>query len=248
MRQYSIFTVTDESYKYYTEVFFKSLNKINMDLVKNVYVCDQGMSEGQRDFVKSFDKVQIINPVNKINEKTEIVWDETWLKKVGSKTENLLKLVEDNEEPIVMIDVDSMFIKDFYDLLDFDKDVQVAHRPPNFPDYIASFVCINKKTGIDFINRWIKNINNLPQAPKETRALCNTISEFKNSVNEFEIGDLPVEQIHFYGQESDCEKNDTRVAHFKGYSKTKYLGNKEDFQNRTGLRGYNERLKEYINV
>ena len=31
MRQYSIFTVTDESYKYYTEVFFKSLNKINMD-------------------------------------------------------------------------------------------------------------------------------------------------------------------------------------------------------------------------
>ena len=75
MKQYSIFTVTDESYKYYTEVFFKSLNKINMDLVKNVYVCDQGMSEGQRDFVESFDKVQIINPVNKINEKTEIVWD-----------------------------------------------------------------------------------------------------------------------------------------------------------------------------
>ena len=34
MKQYSIFTVTDESYKYYTEVFFKSLNKINMDLVK----------------------------------------------------------------------------------------------------------------------------------------------------------------------------------------------------------------------
>ena len=70
MKQYSIFTVTDESYKYYKEVFFKSLNKINMDLVKKVYVCDQGMSEGQRDFVKSFDKVQIINPVNKINEKT----------------------------------------------------------------------------------------------------------------------------------------------------------------------------------
>ena len=67
-----------------------------MDLVKNVYLCDQGMSEGQRDFVESFDKVQIINPVNKINEKTEIVWDKTWLKKVGSKTENLLKLVEDN--------------------------------------------------------------------------------------------------------------------------------------------------------
>tara|TARA_E500000318_G_C3537652_1_gene203329 strand:- start:137 stop:883 length:747 start_codon:yes stop_codon:yes gene_type:complete len=248
MKQYSIFTVTDESYKYYTEVFFKSLNKINMDLVKNVYVCDQGMSEGQRDFVNSFDKVQIINPVNKINEKTEIVWDKTWLKKVGSKTENLLKLVEDNDEPIVMIDVDSMFIKDFYDLLDFDKDVQVAHRPPNFPDYIASFVSINKKSGVNFISRWIHNINNLAETPKETRALCNTINEYKKSSEDFIVGDLPVEQIHFYGQESECESNNTRIAHFKGWSKTKYLGTKDDFHNRTSLRGYDERLKEYINV
>jgi len=289
-QKYSIFTLTDSKYFLFTEVFLKSLfSKLNLELIEKVYVCDQGLEPQQRKFVESFDKVEIVNPVEKIEGQTGLVWDKVWLEKVGSKTQNLLKLVNENPEPIVMIDIDSMFIKDFYDLLDFEKDIQIAHRPlqdPSYiasfvsinkktcikfikdfydlldfekdiqiahrplqdPSYIASFVSINKKTCIEFIEDWIRNISRISKIPYETKALALTLNELNHS--NFQVGQLPVEQIHFYDQEQYVDTNDTRIAHFKGWtgSMSKVFGSKEDFESRTFTRGYQERLKEYIDV
>jgi len=248
-QKYSIFTLTDSKYFLFTEVFLKSLfSKLNLELIEKVYVCDQGLEPQQRKFVESFDKVEIVNPVEKIEGQTGLVWDKVWLEKVGSKTQNLLKLVNENPEPIVMIDIDSMFIKDFYDLLDFEKDIQIAHRPLQDPSYIASFVSINKKTCIEFIEDWIRNISRISKIPYETKALALTLNELNHS--NFQVGQLPVEQIHFYDQEQYVDTNDTRITHFKGWtgSMSKVFGSKEDFESRTFTRGYRERLKEYIDV
>ena len=248
-QKYSIYTVTDNEYFLYTEVFLKSLfSKLNTELIEKVYVCNQGLTDKQLEFVKSFEQIEIINPIEKIEIQTDKVWDEAWLEKVGSKTKNLLKLVSEKPEPIVMIDVDSMFIKDFYDLLDFEKDIQVASRPFTSPPYIASFVSMNKKTSIKFLESWIKNLSKINILPKETKALCMTIEQMIG--DEFKVGDLPVEQIHSYDKEKFIEENDTRITHFKGWSgsMSMKIGTKEDFESRTITRGYKKRLKEYIDV
>ena len=54
--------------------------------------------------------------------------------------------------------------------------------------------------------------------------------------------------LHFYDKEKFIEENDTRIAHFKGWSgsMSMKLGTKEDFESRTHTRGYEERLKEYV--
>ena len=99
-----------------------------MDKINKVYVCDLGHTATERDFIKSFEKVELIEPIKKLNPSKNL-WDNDWLEIVGSKTENLLRLFKEKDESIVMIDIDSMFIKDFYDLLDFESDIQIAHRP-----------------------------------------------------------------------------------------------------------------------
>ena len=113
-QKYSIFTISDSTYFRFTEVFLKSLfSKLDKDKVERVFICDLGHTDEEKKFITSFDKVQLIQPIKKIDV-SKSLWDTNWLSKVGSKTENLLKLVNDRAEPIVMIDVDSMFIKDFY--------------------------------------------------------------------------------------------------------------------------------------
>ena len=105
---------------------------------------------------------------------------------------------------------------------------------------------MNKKTCVKFIESWIENLSKINNLPKETKALCMTIEQMVG--DEFEVGDLPVEQIHFYDKEKFIEENDTRIAHFKGWSgsMSMKLGTKEDFESRTHTRGYEERLKEYV--
>ena len=87
-----------------------------MDKINKVYVCDLGHTATERDFIKSFEKVELIEPIKKLNPSKNL-WDNDWLEIVGSKTENLLRLFKEKDESIVMIDIDSMFIKDFYDFL-----------------------------------------------------------------------------------------------------------------------------------
>lgn len=247
-QKYSIFTISDSTYFRFTEVFLKSLfSKLNTDKIEKVFMCDLGHTDEEKEFITSFDKVQLIQPIKKIDVSKNL-WDTNWLNKVGSKTENLLKLLNSRVEPIVMIDVDSMFIKDFYDLLDFNYDIQVTHRPFHEFKYIASFFSVNNKAGKRFIESWIENIKTIPKKPKETRAMCQTIKEFELTNPDFKIGKLPVEQIHFYDKEEFVETNDTRIAHFKTWKHKYELGTKKDFEHRTHPRGYQERLKEYIDV
>jgi len=247
-QKYSIFTISDSTYFRFTEVFLKSLfSKLNTDKIEKVFICDLGHTDEEKKFITSFDRVQLIQPIKKIDVSKNL-WDTNWLNKVGSKTENLLKLLNNRVEPIVMIDVDSMFIKDFYDLLDFNYDIQVTHRPFHEFKYIASFFSVNNKAGKRFIESWIENIKTIPKKPKETRAMCQTIKEFELTNPDFKIGKLPVEQIHFYDKEKFVETNDTRIAHFKTWKHKYELGTKEDFEHRIYPRGYQERLKEYIDV
>ena len=247
-QKYSIFTISDSTYFRFTEVFLKSLHsKLDTNKIEKVFVCDLGHTDEEKEFITSFDKVQLIPPIKKIDVSKNL-WDKNWLGIVNSKTENLLKLVNKRVEPIIMIDIDSMFIKDFYDLLNFESDIQVCHRPFHATEYIASFFLVNNKSGKKFIKSWIKNIEKMNKTPKETRAMCETIEEFELSNPDFKIDKLLVEQIHYYDNEKYVEINDTRIAHFKTWKQGFVLGTKEDFENRTITRGYKKRLSEYINV
>ena len=75
------------------------------ELVANEYKMTQG-----------YDKVEIID--SKYNTNDTHLWSKDWLNNISSKTELLRNLVSEQDLPIVMIDADCMFVKDFYHLLD----------------------------------------------------------------------------------------------------------------------------------
>ena len=72
-KKYSIFTISDSTYFLFTEVFLKSLHtKLDMDKINKVYVCDLGHTATERDFIKSFEKVELIEPIKKLKDRKSI--------------------------------------------------------------------------------------------------------------------------------------------------------------------------------
>ena len=49
-----------------------------MDKINKVYVCDLGHTATERDFIKSFEKVELIEPIKKLNPSKNL-WDNDWL-------------------------------------------------------------------------------------------------------------------------------------------------------------------------
>ena len=250
--KYSVFTIMNSSYFYFGKIFIDSLfKKIDIDKIDNVFIGDTGLTDEHRKYLSSFDKVILVD--TKYNIQESVLWDSNWLDNVSSKTETLYKLILMYDLPIIMIDVDSMFVRNFDEFINLDYDVQVAKRDSksnvnveNHPvPYIGSFVSINNNQGGKlFLRNWIDRISTIPNIPKESRALSQICLENKPF---YKIGDLLVREISSYADRKYLEEFDTRIVHFKSRGKFK-SGSDEDFIDRTIGRGYLEEIKEYIDV
>ena len=250
--RYSIFTVMNSAYFYFGKIFIDSLFKnIDVSNISNIFIADTGLNKEHKNYLSSFEKVLLVD--TKYNIQESMLWDKNWLDNVKSKTETLYNLLLMYEPPIVMIDVDSMFVRNFEEFLDFNYDVQVAKRDSksnvnveNHPvPYIGSFVSINNNQGGKlFLRDWIDRIDTIPTIPKESRALSQICVEKKPF---YKIGDLLVREISSYADRKYLEEFDTRIVHFKSRGKFK-SGSSEDFIDRTVGRGYLEDIREYVDV
>jgi len=241
IKQYNIYSVLNSTYIKFGKIFLESLHK-NLDLsrIKNIYISDTGLNKNHIDYLSKFEKVKLINSGIVTGDAT--LWGNEWVKNVSSKTMILNQIVKENKIPTVMIDIDVMFVNDFYHLLDDNYDIQVCFRENSKVSNLGSFVSINnQKNGIYFIENWIKKINQWKTVPKESPALTEMVSEYKDKIK---IQNILDKKISAYCDSQEMVDWKSHIVHFK--SRKLYDSFEEGFEDRVIIRGFYEYVKEYI--
>jgi len=230
---YSIFFTINSVYFPFGKIFLRSLyEKVDMDKVERVFVSDTGLLPDQKEFILSFDKVNIIENASGIKvHDFGGPWSKSWHQNVSSKTITLRKIASNNT-PIVMIDADCMFVKDISSIVDLHYDIQICDRPAKRAtktksNCIGSFISINNEKSLSFLDRWIDNMNSIKKIPlnkapgksrpKESKCLSMVFDsefskEFRIKVHsEAEVSARPLD--YFLNPLPD-----TKIVHFKGRS------------------------------
>jgi lipopolysaccharide biosynthesis glycosyltransferase len=222
---YNILIILNDGYLELGKIFLNSFyENCNLDKVNKIYVGDIGLNDENRNFLKkTYDKIEIINTGNYTS--FTKIHSEDWIKSVSQKTRILLDLVKKVNETIILMDADMVNFHDFSHVIDTDYDIQVCRREkPSKRDpvidenkyimkYIASFLIINNKNSIQFIESWIEKlymlINKKITPAFETPALCLVIEEFKNIIKIADIDEKIVACNNNY------YSNLTSVVHMK---------------------------------
>ena len=205
--KYTIFTVVNDIYLDFLYYFVKSaLEKCpNMSELVILYTGENFKNNPIFDNPK----VKIIKHNESI--KTQNIWDSGWQKNIDLKTKYLRDLAVNADKPIFLVDVDCYFLKEFIDVVDLNKDILVTKRVHSSP-YIASFVgLIKPQACVNFIDAWRTQMSKIPNIPKETTALVQTIPIMKDKVSIQEVPDTTISCINFQSPPPEA-----RILHFKG--------------------------------
>lgn len=205
---YNIFTVLNEGYEKFGILFVSSIiDRLDLNNIGNIFIYDTGMSESTKNKISSFEKVTIVNS-GIVTDSEDNLHSQTWQKNVYSKAKLLKHCVENQDSflPTVMVDVDSIFVQEFFDLIDITKDVVLCRRSTRGRDpghqatstHIGSFFSINSNSSraLSFLDYWISKIEEMPErdpksgayTPKESPALS---CAYKDLENKLPMGDLP---------------------------------------------------------
>ncbi len=238
---YNIFTIANSGYFKFCRIFVESLHK-NLDLAKinKIFIGDTGLTKNELKYLSMYDKIEVVS-TDYISKDTSL-WGEDWLNVVGFKTKLLRELVKKEEVPIVMIDLDCMFVNDFHDLVfgifADENPIKVCYRKEHPIPYIGSFVSIgDKEKGINFLDKWIEKIENWDGVPKESPALSQLCEE----VN---VCELDEKIICAYCDSKEMEEWAVKIVHFK--SRYKFDNFEDDFKDRVIVRGFERLVKEFI--
>ena len=206
--KYNIFTVLNEGYEMFGILFLSSIiDSLDLEHIENIFVYDTGLSEETKEKYELFAKVSVISSGIVTGSDTE-VHGQTWQENVYSKAKLLKHCVESQEDfyPTVMVDADSIFIKEFFHLINLDNQITLCKRSPrgrakghiSTSSHIGSFFSINEKSDqtMKFLNSWIEKIEKASDRhpltgaymAKESPSLSATYEEFKG---EMRIEDLP---------------------------------------------------------
>jgi hypothetical protein len=225
MTKINIYTVLNSAYWKFGKIFIDSLyDKVDLNKIHKIYISDTGLDQDQIEYLKSKSEIEIIDSNISTNFEGG-TWSEEWHQVVTSKTKVLKDIISKNGHPTVMIDADCLFLDDISDLIDTKYDLQICHRDHHIP-YLGSFVSINNKSGIDFINQWIQNIKATAKLDKdghlvarESPALSETVKEMRTEFKIQDISEYVVSATH-----KDMLSDKTKIVHFKGSSKASDIG------------------------
>ena len=119
----------------------------------------------------------------------------------------LLNTIKETRLPTFMIDSDCIFVENFEKIINFDSDfVACARNRDGFSRHIGSFFgAINVDKSVEFIEKWITNINLLQETTDlkhcESPALSKTISE-----NDYKIQEVPEQVISAVFPDDDSKR------------------------------------------
>lgn len=233
---YNIYTVLNSEYIKFGKIFLRSLfNTHNINNINNIFILDTGINDNHKRSIKTeFNKIKFINLDDGIIERES---DANWTNVVCSKTYYLRKLIEDNKDicPIVMIDIDCLFLKDIEPLIDLDFDFQVCLRPVSDKPLLASFLSFNNRLeAVLLLDKWIEKIKDINKPWKETQALNNI---FKGKGNKFKFGFVSLNTVSALYDKDINDK--TRIIHFKSSSN-------QNKRIKIDRRLYRRGLKKYV--
>lgn len=238
--KYNIMVVLNSSYFKFGKIFIKSLyEKLNLDNIENVFISDIGLSEEHKNYFNSFDKVYVYDTELKTDFDDGGTWGRGWQTSVTSKTITFRHLLEETDIPLVMVDGDCIFTKDFTELIDSNYDIQACKRTSHIP-YLASFVIAqNNENAKFFIDKWIEKIQTLSaERARESSALGFTKIDLENDIS---FGDVPRIKVSTHTEDEFCD--DTYIIHLKSGSLSKDINDREE----KGLKGnFMKLIEEYL--
>jgi len=243
--KYSIYTVLNDAYWKFGQIFIKSLyDKIDINNINKIYISDTGLGQSKIELLKSYDKVEIIDSkiVTNFNGGS---WSDEWHEVVSSKTLILKKILSETDDPVVMIDADCLFYKDISPLINMEYDIQVCKRNNHVP-WLGSYVSINNpKKGIEFINKWRQNIYDDVRYDDDGHLMARESPALGKTVNETTLNIGGIEEHIVSATHEGMFNENTHIVHFKGSSKSKNV--KQLYEKRLGTSGFRYGLaKQYL--
>jgi len=220
---YNVLVIVNEEYFQLSKIFLKSLlENTDTKKIKNILIGDIGLSKDSINYIKSLSsKIIIIDTGKNIFLNSDIkLHSEEWINAVCIKTELAKKIIEKNIYfPLIVMDVDMIVLKDFSNIIDRSKQIQICQRDKIVKradgfelKYIASFFILNNFSVMLFLNDWIERIReriNLKTLPAyETPALCEIIDLYANKIK---IGFLDENEISC----DNSYKENTHIIHMK---------------------------------
>ena len=247
MNKYSIVSVVNKEYEKFARVFLKSaIEKINLENILEICILNTGLSDKVVEELSLLsDKIRIIKHTENIN--SDSSWDDGWQKNVLLKTEFVKNYIKENKLPTFMVDIDSMFLNDIFEINNFDVDVVLCDRSDLWGGmpFIASFVgFLNVDKSLQFLNEWITEMKNISGfETKETPAL----NIMARKGEHYKIGRLSHKVIGLYHENSLNEE--TRIVHFKGGGDSQKKTKDEAVMIRfSRFKTLQSKIKEYLSV
>jgi len=158
----NIVTVCNSSYFIFLKIWLRSFHAtLNLDNIKTIYVINTGLLKSEIEFVKSFPNTEIVDT----GLETEFtgLHEEGWSSSTYSKLPVIKRILASDKIPTYFVDVDCIFVRDFYELLDFSRDLVVCDCSDRQGGYhsrlIGSFYGFNSPDRvIPFIDSWYNKI------------------------------------------------------------------------------------------
>lgn len=223
--KYNIFTISNEAYFPFLDIFINSVNA-NCKSCEKIIVINTGIPENLVSYIKNKPKVEVLDYF--VPEKYTGVHSAGWIKTTFQKTKSLLNLFSDDlySTPTILVDSDVYVHKELEPLINLNHDIQVTvmdkknqHMRDDgiFLKHIGCFAIFNdiKKSKI-FVENWItkmEEFSKLYNPPFETPSLNLIIKENKNNLS---IGDLDEKVVC----PDQCFFPDSYSIHFKSNGST----------------------------
>jgi hypothetical protein len=224
---YDIFTTCNEAYYPFLENLITSIER-NCENVGNIYIGNSGLSR----FNQALKREGVIELFQEgLTAEFQGVHQAGWYKATALKTRFLHKLLHviDEDRPLILIDNDTLVLKDLEPLINTDYDIQVTHMEKGEVknaagltiSNIASFMIINNRKKMKrFTERWVElmsyYLENEVRPPHETPAMNALLRENVDPV--MKIEELP-EQVTCrdvgYNSPVKAVGDETYTIHFK---------------------------------
>jgi len=247
MKKYSIISVVNNSYVKFAYVFVKSaLENLNLKHIHEICLLDTGLDiKHKMALTQLSDKVKIISTQEKLN--SEESWDNGWQENVLLKTNFAYNYLVNNRIPTCMIDIDSMIIKDLYEVIDVNADAIICDRSDLWGGmpFIASFVgFINIDQSLNFIEVWRDKMNYMLDKGFKTRE-TPALNEIVRHNKEFKLLGASHKIVGLYKE--NLEVAETRIIHFKGAGDSEGKPMDEAINIRLNrFNKYGNKIKEYL--
>lgn len=243
--KYNIITVSNSSYFIFLKIWIQSLfDKIDLENVNKVHIINTGLKEEEKKYLKQFPKIDLYE--TGVESKFTELHGKGWSDSNYSKLPAIRKILKEQKIPCYFVDVDCVFNQDFYEILDFTKDIVVCDTSDRIitcsSRLIGSFYGFNNvEKSLDFIDRWYDKIlfsKDIKTKWRESPALTMLFEEEK------EIKFQMIMESEISASLFSPKKENIFISHMKSEGKYNYITPEQ----RIRMPHCIQKVRRYINV